>query len=205
MSKDVAGVVIPTIGRPSLSTAIGSLKSQTNPRWKAYVIGDGPISYKEDPSGRIFFVEASKTGSAGLTRDHGIDMALEEESEFIVFLDDDDRLAPTYIERLETKIDEPWDIVVFKMLHPTQGVIPNDDQVLKTGTVSWANVGISFAVRSEFLRETNLRFGREDVTKPGPQGNEDIRFLNSAIDQKARLVIDPTIQYYVRNAKEDIS
>lgn len=201
-------VVIPTIGRPSLEEAVCSLTDQTDPDWFGIVMKDGHETrslyniqhYK--PGVEVWTVD--KTGSAGLTRDYGIDRSIERgKAEWVGFLDDDDRLAPTYVERLRTFSEQPWDIIVFQMLHPTRGAIP-DDEALFSGEISWTNVGISFAVRSDFLLGTGLRFGREDVTRPGPEGNEDIRFLKTALqDYEAMLIVDQTIQYYVRNAKEN--
>jgi glycosyltransferase involved in cell wall biosynthesis len=203
--------IIPTIGRPSLANTLGSLAEQTSEEWDAIVVGDGatmiPIPYQDQErwEGKVEFINAEKSASAGLTRDYGIEYALEaEKTEWIAFVDDDDQLMPTYLEALHdaTRRYPAADVVLFRMLYNNGRVLPEptDNFSSPQAILRWGHVGISFAVHSALLRKfPSLRFGREDLTRPGPEGNEDIRFLLQARNHcGAGVHIDDSVQYLVR-------
>lgn len=197
---------IPTIWRDSLQDALDSLEDQTHDDWQCVVIGDGNGDWEGEPAylknrrehwrddGRIHFGWVARTGSAGLTRNMAIRVArLEFPSQWIAFLDDDDAVSPFYVENLRNYHDalEP-DVVVSRMFHPNFGVLPDPYRPL----LEHGHVGISFAVRNDFLPQDP--FIKEDLDNPGPNGNEDIQLIKRLQGMGAHIFISPTVDYYVR-------
>lgn len=194
--------VIPTIpGRKDvLERALGSLLAQSDPDWYAIVVGDGfqpfvPQAWMADD--RLDFIEAPPSGSAGLTRNAGLEKV---ETRWCSFLDDDDYLDPRYVKWLRNTqaapVTEGFGCVVFRMLHPELGVLPDKEQP----EIKWGGVGISFSVRTALISEHNLKFIREvdpHNPEPGKAKNEDIHFLESLKRLNYRLYIHPEVAYFV--------
>jgi glycosyltransferase involved in cell wall biosynthesis len=190
-----ASFVVPTLGRPSLIRAVQSIEEQTDPDWEAMIVFDASANHNmmraRDPR---FHISQSIYRSAGENRNYGIRMV---SGEWVCFLDDDDHIAPQYVELLrETAEQIDVDIVIFRMSHPVLGILP-DPQLPE---IAWGKVGISFAVRDKWLWDSGLRFIAEDLLRPGPEGNEDINFLMNAKKLGARIHISPYVTYFVRHA-----
>ncbi|NKE34797.1 glycosyltransferase [Natronococcus sp. JC468] len=95
-------IVIPTYNRaPVLGRAIDSALAQTHDDLEVIVVDDGSTdgtdavvdAYDDD---RLAYVATGTNGGANAARNRGIERAT---GEFVSFLDSDDELAPTHVER----------------------------------------------------------------------------------------------------------
>jgi hypothetical protein len=169
----------------------------TRSSWATEAIRRAPgIELEDQDLNRILFIDAGTFGSAGETRNAGLDFLRVNginTMKWIAFLDDDDHLSPDYVAHLkEHAEDYPWaDVVVFRMKHPALGVLPPGNGVLRQGTV-----GISFAAKSFVM--TDRRFVQEDVPN---LFHEDWTMIESFIKDGNRIFISNHIDYYVREAK----
>jgi glycosyltransferase involved in cell wall biosynthesis len=99
-AKPGVSVVIPTLGRESLRTSVESALAQTYAIEKVIVVVDGPLSLidegqlADDP--RIEIISTQPNKGMNWSRATGIQHAT---TELIALLDDDDRWAPTKIEK----------------------------------------------------------------------------------------------------------
>lgn len=186
--------IIPTVGRDTLTRALRSLVGQTDADWQAMVIADAVEAWHLAPfDPRIFSVNLpEKVGGgghcSGQIRNLGMTMM---SSEWFGFVDDDDRLDHRYVRwlREEAKVQD-IDVVIFRMMYQParhDGVIflPNG-KGLEDGYV-----GISFAVRSSFVRGKNIWFETEEC--------EDNRYLQRLQRAGARMRWSQRIAYYVRH------
>lgn len=178
--------IIPTIKRPTLNRAIGSLLNQTDPDWKAIVVFDGvPITRFEDK--RITCISIPKTGTlnhAANVRNKGIEMA---KTDWVGFLDDDDTISPNYVEKFkeELKLTPDAKCIIFRMYNhlsiPKILPAPEDKNFFE------ARVGISFALK----KDLNLFFK--------PSNIEDFRLLEAIRKGRHKMVISPYVTYFIRN------
>jgi glycosyltransferase involved in cell wall biosynthesis len=201
--------IVPTKGRPSLKHAVRSLVDQTNPRWRAIVMGDGidPDTFADARiDKRTFFLRGMASHSAGLTRNAAISFAIANNfpTPWLAFLDDDDELTSDYVQRLEEETQTPRGeeagVVVFRMHHPELGILPPLDMD-DAAQLRWGQVGISFAVRTPwFWPPHSLRFIRERPSQPSQgQYNEDIDLLLRLRDKLGAVVhLSPALTYRVR-------
>lgn len=197
MTSMLVTFVVPTLARPSLKVALQSLRDQTDDDWQCIIVKDGAAEgdawqflhqeLYDDP--RFQLIVTPGQGSAGLTRNFGIDAAT---GRWIAFLDDDDALEPEYVARLRTWDAEGAQLVVFRMEHPTLGILPD----LGMPQLQWGGVGISYAVRNDVLGRD--RFIKEDLENQGPQGNEDIELLLRLQDRGVDVIIEDYVGYIVR-------
>jgi glycosyltransferase involved in cell wall biosynthesis len=198
-----ATFIIPTIGRDSLRRSLASLYAQSDPDWAALVIGDGVNPAYDldlhDLDRVAFFCPQEIFDSAGLTRNWGLslfesygpDVIPNHLGEWIAFLDDDDHLKPEYVEHLRQHAEDyPWaEVIVFRMLHPTLGVLPASD-----GRLAWGSVGISYAAKRDVIKDR--RFCKERAAEGH---HEDWNLLKELMDDH-RVFISPNIDYIVRDA-----
>lgn len=194
--------LIPSIGRETLLRTIDSLYKQTNNSWECYVGFDGiresDINFNLPKDERINYrfyqeksgvVNTNKFGHscAGHVRNKLIDETIRGKSKWIGFVDDDDSLTEDYVEELSV-IGNDYDICIFTMSYdPTNSKLIPTPQTRK---VQHCNVGISFCVKSDFIRKTNLRF----VQNTG----EDYIFLAQAELMGAKILFTDKICYRVR-------
>lgn len=170
--------IIPSIGRSSLNRAIESLDNLNSDDWKAIVILDGVE--KDIQHEKVKIIQSDKIGSAGLLRN----IAMQEvDTKWIGFLDDDDILYPRYIDELKLE-NSDLGFVLFRMMRDR--IIP------KPGLydIVQGQVGISFAVKTELVKQYNLKF-----VKSGP---EDFHFLKSMVDLGIKGKVSDYIAYGVR-------
>ena len=185
--------IIPSYGRESLNDTLASLQEQSDSDWEALIVCDprwvpGIGQSKEDK--RVYYVRGWDR-SAGLLRNIGIK---EANGEWVAFVDDDDTVSPQYVEHLrEHSEDYPQvDVVIFRMLHPTYGVLPPQNMpVLQQGLV-----GISYALK----REIQPRFIKENVvssTDTRLNTHEDIQLLQELRNQNYEMYFSPHVDYKV--------
>lgn len=153
-------VVIPTLGRQSLAEAKASC-------------GSIPVEVEKDPH---------QTG-AGLTRNRAIQRV---RTDWVGFLDDDDRFTPDYLERFNEALAEDPDVIIFRMQYPDGRILPKVPEVI------WSNVGISFAVKRKYA--DNLFVKGENAFEQ----NEDYLALKKLEDDGRKIVFSPHVTYLVK-------
>ena len=178
--------VIPTVGRPTLDRAISSLLSQTCDDWKAIIVFDG-IPKQEFSDPRIKSVQINKTGEfskhhgmAGLVRNYGLKLV---DTEWVGFLDDDDRIHPDYVFKLKNDFLS-FDFIVWRMQLPNGKIIPHP----KNNDLYFSNVGISYCykrINSETLYFENNRDG------------EDFDMVQSLLKRTNNYIVTDDCYYFV--------
>ncbi len=178
--------VIPSIARPSLVATLDSLMDQSRGAWEAIVVYDGvpPVNHGSTDS-RIREVclpnklgGREQNGHGGFVRNEAFPLV---KTPWIGFVDDDDRLLPNYVESLERDMVDK-DLVVFRMQRGEAILPPPGTKVLVMGAV-----GISFAVRTDFIAKHGIKFISDDY--------EDFEFLRTCIDAGARVRISESLTY----------
>ncbi|QLD10603.1 glycosyltransferase family 2 protein [Microbacterium oleivorans] len=182
MSTPVVTVIVP--GRdiaPYAADALASLQAQTLPRWRALLVDDG----SRDDTGSIFARAAAGDGrfqvvthdrprGLGAARNAALDLV---DTPFVAFLDGDDVLTPSALERLVSTLDATGsDFVVgaYVRLRPTdEGYVPGAVQPWVSAATDPARLGTTLAdhpaasgnivawskaSRIEFWRRHRLRF-----------------------------------------------
>jgi glycosyltransferase involved in cell wall biosynthesis len=178
--------IIPTIGRDTLQRSIDSIQNQTNPDWNIIVVFDGIPSTLFISNPKITIIENKKEGkyknSAGNVRNHGMQFV---KTEWIAFLDDDDTIAPDYIQTFYNEIQTyPLvDVVIFRMKRDSD-ILPN----IKTDDFYEGDVGISFALKSELFK-SGFQFK--------PSSTEDFEFLDLLRKNGKIIMISPHVKYFV--------
>lgn len=186
--------VIPTKGRASLKKAIQSVLDQTDWNWRCTIVFDGippveitglnpDIDYLKD---NHFIVRSCDyKGHAGLVRNEALPLV---DTYWTAFLDDDDFLKPTYLNRLKHYSDSnpDKDIIVFTYRDMENG---NTQPPKNLNRLVRCNVGMSFAVKTDFIRDNNILFDYGVV--------EDFAFLNECANKGAKYLITHDVQYFV--------
>ncbi len=185
-------VIIPSKGRSTLNRALHSLLNQTNSEWLCYVIFDGVEIDNTIFDDRIIYYSSPKLGNslngAGLVRNKGIDLS---ESKWLCFLDDDDTFSQFYIHDLYNEINKnnEIDVCIFKMTYS-----PDCDKIIPPfdcNQLEIGQVGISFAVKKEFIDKYNIRFNNSSV--------EDYQFLVKCRDHGAKILFSDKVNYFVNH------
>src|SRR3990170_1451499 len=190
IKPDFVTFIIPTLGRKSLNKTIQSLIDLDDWNWRAIILFDGIEPIKIDcidylNDNHFIVKQIEKLGHAGLVRNQAFDLV---DTTGTAFLDDDDFLKSSYISKLRmyaTKQPE-LDIIIF-----TYNDIVNKNIQPPPGTrdFSYCHVGISFAVKTNFIRGTGVLFP--------PGGIEDVAFLDSCRKAGAKYLVTNDIQYFV--------
>jgi glycosyltransferase involved in cell wall biosynthesis len=184
--------IIPTIGRESLKNTLISLQNQTIEQWKAIIIFDGCSQNINNIDDRIKIVCCNKLGSninnAGLVRNYGINLV---DTKWIAFLDDDDVIDETYLEKFyeELELNNGFDVLIFRM-NLCGRVIPS----LNTDNFYINDVGISFVAKKEIF-DKGIKFV--------PDGAEDFLLLNQIRKKNYKMIISSYVMYYVENSIHD--
>jgi len=188
--------IIPTTGKDTLKNSIESLENQTNNDWKAIIIFDGLKPNIEINNPKITVLDIEKKGvggnGAGNVRNHGMSHV---DSEWIAFLDDDDTVAPDYVETFYKEIKEyPYvDVVIFRLYRYNWE--PHIIPFLETTDTFHANeVGISFALKTEIFK-SGLKFE--------PSSGEDFMYLSTMKDNGKRIMISPYTKYFVHGKNDN--
>lgn len=209
--------IIPTKGRATLQRALDSVFNQTDPAWMIMMALDG--TDREMPllnfpslvmTARLALHAAPRTDSAGMTRNAAMKTVLDGDDywrgKWFAFLDDDDRVHPQYVESLrwadrqrQEQGIQP-DVIVFRMSHPQLGILPPWDHE-QPSDLTWGQVGISYAITQQYVKEHDSFFKRENLGNPGEQGNEDIELLCRLREQGAEIFLSSAVTYFVRNVQ----
>jgi len=186
--------IIPTIGRKTLKNTLISLQNQTIENWKAILIFDDCDININNIDDRIKIVRCNKLGSninnAGLVRNYGIELA---HTKWIAFLDDDDVIDETYLEKFyeELELNNGFDVLIFRM-NLCGRVIPS----IYTDNFYINDVGISFVMKKEIF-DNGIKFI--------PDAAEDFLLLNKIRKNNYKMIISPNVMYYVENSVHDSS
>ena len=177
--------IIPTLGRPSLQKTIKSIIDQPDWNWSTIVVWDGMEPNYNSNNERVIDFVVEKTAHAGLLRNKAFDLV---ETDWIAFVDDDDWIYPTYMQKLKyyNNQDPNLDLVIFTYYDEKN----NNTQPPKGSTdFKYCNVGISFAIKTKFVREHDLKFR--------PFSTEDFGFLDDARKAGAKYLVTNDVQYGV--------
>lgn len=177
--------IIPSIGRPTLSRTIESLKKLNDPNWKAIIVFDGiePTFYPDDA--RISICAVQKQGyynCAGAVRNQAIKLVT---TRWVGFVDDDDILLPNYIDAFHRQLYHKPDVIIFRMQDSERTIPPPEHTDFFQN-----NVGISFCARTSLFQENNMWF------EPSPW--EDFCLLDKFRRSFKKIVMSPEITYIVR-------
>jgi cellulose synthase/poly-beta-1,6-N-acetylglucosamine synthase-like glycosyltransferase len=194
--KPTATVVIPSVGRSTISRTLQSLLAMRNPLWCALVGFDGltedkvqVLNLPKDP--RITYLFLPKAGGGSNHGGQVRNLLMEKaETEWICFLDDDDTFRPDYLDHLTEEQERHPEArtILFRMSYD-----PSDRKVLPPLTIRQPivnNVGISFAVKKLLCQEQGLRFQNG--------ATEDFYFLKSIADKGEEIVFSEHITYNIR-------
>jgi glycosyltransferase involved in cell wall biosynthesis len=148
--------IIPTLYRTTLSRAIASVQRE-NTEHNLLVYGT--------------------KDSAGENRNKGLSKV--KDSDWIVFLDDDDYLLKEHSKEL----DNDFDIVILRMKQGDK-IIPNP----KIKVLSPGNVGINFALKTSFYLKNKFLFDNKGH-------EEDWRFLVKVFEKTDKIKVTNKIYY----------
>lgn len=126
----------------------------------------------EDPDGQIL---VCKGGSAAVNRNLGLKNAT---GDWIFFIDDDDFYSEGYL----SEVDESFDIIIFRM-KMGHLIIPR----LENETIVKGNVGINFAIKTEFYKKLNAEFVNQFC--------EDWYFLEQYLKLNPKIKITEKVYY----------
>jgi len=204
--------IVPSVGRKTLTNTLNSFISLSNQNWEAWVGLDG---ISEDDFDKNILVEDSRihyvfikdrmgdfdhnpaverpTGNAGRVRNYLISL-INNQYNWIGFVDDDDTIRPHYIDRLVEEINyTSFDCCIFRMVHDDKKnnrrlVVPpyGMNQVVQNC------VGISFCVKKSFLDNTGVKFTSSSF--------EDYTMLESIHNADGEIYMSEHLVYDVRPA-----
>ena len=189
--------IIPTIGRPSLRAAIGSLINQVHPDWQAIVIGDHvePHIWQRCivSDRRIVSINlAERLGHDNVgaeVRNRGLQWLKEGimMPDWVGNLDDDDTLTPDYILKL---VEDGKDVDLLQFRAEWENKIDIRPIIGETRLLP-ATVSNAFAFRYDFAERHNLHY--IDST------SEDWATIQSFISAGARCKVSDHVTYRVRH------
>jgi len=180
-------LIIPSKNRPTLNRTLSSLISQTDPNWRALVITHGitPPLFSDNRIQSISTDISVTSNHAGELRNIA---AMEANTEWVGFVDDDDTLTSQYASILKNElVQRPnLDFIIFRMQYTNFGTLP------PYGATDFepGQVGISFAVRTKHMKD-GFKFD------PGPM--EDFYLLNKMRKMNLTFHISDYITYHVRH------
>ena len=145
--------IIPTIQRKSVYRTIQSI-------------------HDNDPNSTIVIASG---GGVGDNRNTGLKMAIDEEFDWIGFIDDDDYYSPDYLK----EFDDNYDIIIFKM--------NRNDEILPTDELIYGTVGISYFIKGSFYRYAFHRFDNKHA--------QDWRFLEKHLKRTDKVKITDSVYY----------
>lgn len=191
--------VIPSIGRKTLKYTLESLLNQSNKNWNCYVGFDGLSEDDVDKNilisdARIHYLyskdkkgKSDHHGNAGLVR-NWIISNINDNYEWVGFVDDDDTLSSDYIEKLVQDINyTDFDCCVFRMRYDAENIkiIPPLNMV----EIRQNYVGISFCVKKDFIINNNIKFINSN--------SEDYEFLENIHLKSGIIYLSEYITYNV--------
>lgn len=203
-------VIIPIYNCASyISDCIASLKSQTFSDFEVLLVDDHGQDRSIDVAKlcvegdtRFRFLETSKNSGPGIARNVGIDAA---KGDYISFIDSDDIIDNTFLEKLYNAVDEDRDLSYCQLKYQGgkkdglihRNPILNSTEISaserKTFLSHFVTFSVCFMYRREFLDENNLRF-------PSLRNSEDTNFLtrNLLLAKSIACVDEPLYTYCIR-------
>ena len=174
--------IVPTINRSTLNYAVESVINQSITEWKAIVCGDGimPPSFEDN---RILSVMTER-GDATKTREAALQYV---DTEWVAFLDDDDWVAPNYLE-IFYKYIESSDVIISQMMN-------YGTPIPQLNWIQHGQVGISFALRTDVWRVNKM---------PDPP-SEDYKFLHLLEMKNYRISYTNNCGYFSFNSVNGFS
>lgn len=197
-NKKLVTFVIPSVARKTLIASINSLYEQKSDNWQAIVGFDGLLKEEIEldlpkDEDRIKYLFLEKTGElknknakhskAGFARNKIIKNV---ETEWTAFLDDDDTISEDYVSILEEQIQQNESTCyVFQMKAIDGNVMPF------TGSkrIIIGQVGISFCVKTSFLKENNILFNNSQ--------SEDYEMLKNIASNGGKIKLIEHVGYIV--------
>ena len=219
--EPLVSIIVPVYNSERyLSTLLDSLLNQTYRNLEVICINDGSkdtsLQILKDYSSqdaRVVVVDKENSGAAA-TRNVGLDRAT---GEFLCFVDSDDYVIPTAIERLVgIAVEHDTDAVIFDMdnfddvtgeTSPTNAVVkefvPSRTVFQLKDIPNFYKRIVGFTVnklyRSSYLKEMHLRF-------PQLGAHEDMPFTYVALSAARTLYyLDETLYYYRRSREGSLS
>lgn len=183
--------ITPSLGRYSLMSSLDSIVNQSEWNWESIIVFDGIDPTILCGNDHVHLMSCPKRGHAGLVRNAAFDLV---DTQWMAFVDDDDTLHEDYVYQLmKHSRDYPdIDLFVFTYVDLSNGNTiprPNSSQEIKFG-----NVGISFAIKTSFVRKNNLLFPKVDC--------EDFHFIDLCKQKGAKHLITGVWTYDVSKRSE---
>lgn len=193
------GVIIPTIGRPTLAAAIASVRRQARRGDAIVVVADGAsdaaraivqaarFEEAERPGGPLAVIDYDEVDPperrwGAAPRNRGITRALELRVTHVAFLDDDDEWQPEARAAIEVVGAKPEALWLFR------GVLSNGSTIWRDRTIALGNVGtpniLAPAIAAALARWPPVHEG-------------DLRFIE-ALAEVAPVVWDEAVVYRQR-------
>lgn len=166
--------IIPSIGRPSLKTAIESALNQNDYNTNVIVVFDNCNINEMINDDRVIYIRTHKNVWGSGARNVGIDYSIKNiKTEFISFLDDDDYVLPNFNKVLYNY--KNYELIIHSMkyeYHPKKRkIIPvSSGKEIQRG---WMGIGMS--VKTKVLKSINVRFI--------PQSAADFMFAKTLISK----------------------
>lgn len=194
----VVTIILPTKCRPTLDRAINSLLVQTEVAWNAVILLNGRQCPKPELLQRMYSTRSHSSrlrfeavdlnvsrNCAGEVRNHALRFV---KTMWVGFLDDDDTLAPHYVDALirEQRRSSRVSLVAFRMYHSLDKIfIPAHD----LNVVKRNHIGISFAHLLTNTAADNFV----------PSASEDFDFIyNFCHVGRRECVLSNEVLYYVK-------
>ena len=164
--------IIPTLNRPSLQRTIDSIKQEN--------IDHNILIYDSE-------------NSAGGNRNKSLKKV--KNSDWIVFVDDDDYLVKGH----SLELDNNFDIVILTMdqegkIKPDVNLSGKDFGYKTTSCLFKGNVGINYAIKTSFYLKYNYKFDDQKIA-------EDWRFLKMFIEKTSKIKITDKVFYHAPTSK----
>lgn len=192
--------IVPSIGRSSINHTLKSLINQTEQDWNCFVGFDGKSEDDIDSNiiindSRINYLyfkdklgsEKEHHGNAGQVRNSIINR-IDNDLEWIGFVDDDDTLSKFYVEIFKLEKEKyQFDCCVFRMRYDI-----NNEKIIPPLGMNYLQqnyVGISFCVNKKFIENNNIKFCNDNA--------EDFKFLKEIYDSGGKIHISSHITYNV--------
>ena len=106
------GIIIPTYNRPDyLADAVNAVLAQSYPTWTLIVVNDAssvdyaPVLPKLCADNRIVYIVREKNGGCNAARNTAIDEAVRRKLDYVVFVDDEEKIHPRCLEVACEKIN----------------------------------------------------------------------------------------------------
>lgn len=197
MSSPLVTFVIATIDRPSLQAAVQSVFDQTvlSP---LVIAGDGcDPSFPREPMNWVTRLNVGPYNHESLVRNEALDYVT---TPWVAYLDDDDEVDHKYAYQLQAVVNankhigKDPDVVIFQQTLPSHDPGDNGVKVFPDlnapDLISWGNVGISYAVKTEWARRFPFKQTR----------HEDLLNLVALEAAGAEVFPWPYVGYYGRGA-----